>query len=204
MTNEINPGDQVGRLLRSWWVIVLSMVIFGAAGYLFHMLRAPLYEATVTYNVWLDFNYLKTDREFTEYDEDLSINAVGNSYLAPAVIDQVTNEALKQGWIKNANEILLNYRIERKHAGWELRYQDTNPQIAMDVVNYWAKAGYQFLTGLENSVTIPAYVRFSEPTLAVLPANPIRFGRNNLILAGALFGLVIGVFLSAWLSRKGK
>lgn len=204
MTNEINPGDQVGRLLRSWWVIALSMVVFGAAGYLFHMLRAPLYEATVTYNVWLDFNYLKTDREFTEYDEDLNINAVGNSYLAPAVIDQVTNEALKQGWIKNANEILLNYRIERKHSGWELRYQDTNPQIAMDVVNYWAKAGYQYLAGLEKSETIPTYARFSEPTLAVLPASPIRFGRNNLILAGALFGLVIGVFSSAWLSRKGK
>jgi len=73
MTSEIDPGEVLNRLLRSWWVIVLCMLLLGAAGYLFHTLRPPVYEATATFNVWLDFNDLTTDREFTEYDEDLSI-----------------------------------------------------------------------------------------------------------------------------------
>lgn len=200
--SEINPDEQLGRLLRSWWIIALSMLVFGAAGYLFHALRPPLYEATSTYNIWLDFNYLKTVREFTEYDEDLSINAVGNSYVSPAVLQPVIDEALKQGWMKNAGELYTNYRLERKHSDWELRYRSTDPQIAMDMVNYWIRMGYQNLLEMQKNEKIPAYVRFSEPTAAVLPAAPVRYGRNNLILAGALLGLVIGTLFSGWLSRK--
>lgn len=204
MTTEINPGEQIRRLLKSWWIIAICMLVCGMAGYVVHTLRPPLYEAKATFNVWLDFNFLKTDREFTEYDEDLSINTVGDSYVMPAVIQHVTDEALKRGWIKAPNEIFLNYRLERKHSGWELRYLSTNPQIAMDMTNYWATAGYQYQMELENSAAIPAYVRFSEPTLAVLPSQPVRYGRNNLILAGALIGLVIGILLSGRLSRKEK
>jgi len=204
MMPELNPGEQFRRLLRSWWIVALSMLAFGAVGYLIHTLRQPVYEATARYEVWIDFNYLTTTREFTEYDEDLSINAVGNSFVAPAVIQQVSDEALKQGWMKAANEIFLNYRLERKHSTWELRYKSADPQIAMSMVNFWAQAGYQYLLGLEKTGKIPAYVRFSEPTLAVLPAAPVRFGRNNFVLAGSLFGLVVGIFLSGGLSGKKK
>jgi uncharacterized protein involved in exopolysaccharide biosynthesis len=200
--SELNPGEQFVRLLRSWWIIVISMVICGAMGYLFHTLRPPVYEATTSFNVWLDFNFLTTTREFTEYDEDLSLNAIGNSYIAPAVLQQVVDEALKQGWIKAANELELNYRLERKHVSWELRYQSTDPQTAMDVANYWANTGYQYVLEQQDTEVFPPYVRFSEPSLAVLPAQPVRYGRNNLILAGALFGLVVGIFLSTWLTGK--
>lgn len=204
MMTEINPAEELGRVLRLWWVIALSMILFGAVGYLVHTLRPPIYEATATYNVWLDFNYLKTDREFTEYDEDLSINAVGNDYVAPAVLQQVTAEALKQGWIKADYELLLHYRLERNHSGWELRYQSTDPQLAMNLVNYWTTVGYQDLLALEKTETIPTYVRFSEPTLAVLPIKPVRYERNNMVLAGSLVGMVTGIFLSGWLARKKK
>lgn len=204
MTSEINPGEELSQLLRSWWVIVLSMLLFGAAGYLFHTLRPPTYEAAATYNVWLDFNYLTTDREFTEYDEDLSINAVGNAYVSPVVLQTVTTEALKQGWIQAENELILNYKLERKHESWELRYVSTDPRLAMNLVNFWAITGYDHLTELEKAQAIPTYVRFSEPTLAVLPAIPVRYGRNNLILAGMLVGMVGGILLSGWMARKKK
>ena len=204
MTSEIDPGEVLSHLLRSWWVIVLCMLLLGAAGYLFHTLRPPVYEATATFNVWLDFNDLTTDREFTEYDEDLSINAVGNAYVSPAVLEKVIAEALKQGWIQAENELILNYKLERKHESWELRYLSTNPQLAMDVVNFWAASGYAHLSELEQAQAIPAYVRFSEPTRAVLPAAPVRYGRNNLILAGMLVGMVGGIFLSGWTARKKK
>lgn len=204
MTSEINPGEQIHRLLRSWWIIAICMIACGGIGYGIHTLRPPRYEAKATFNVWLDFNYLKTDREFTEYDEDLTINAVGDAYVAPAVIQQVMDEAMKQGWIQAPNEIFLNYRLERGHSGWELRYQSANPQTAMDLTNYWATTGYQSLLELEKSAAIPTYARFSAPTLAVLPDRPVRYGRNNLVLAGALIGLVIGILVSGQLSRKEK
>lgn len=202
MITELNPAEELGRVLRLWWVIALSMIVFGAVGYLIHTLRPPVYEATATFNVWLDFNYLKTDREFTEYDEDLSINAVGNAYVSPAVLQQVTAEALKKGWIKTDYDLILNYRLERKHEGWDLRYQSTDPGLAMDLVNYWAAVGYQYQVEQAKAETYPTYVRFSQPTLAVLPVKPVRYGRNNMVLAGALFGLVAGIFLSGWLARK--
>lgn len=203
-TSELNPGEQINRLLRSWWVIVVSMLVCGAAGYLVHSLRPPIYEATTTFNVWLDFNYLKTDREFTEYDEDLSINTVGDSYVSPKVLQQVTDEGLKQGWIQSPDEVYLNYRLERNHSGWELRFQSTDPENAMKMANYWATVGYQYLLDLENSGTFPTYVRFSEPVMAILPTRPVRFGLNNLILAGSMLGLVAGILLSGWMTRKGK
>ena len=204
MTSEIDPGEVLSRLLRSWWVIVLCMLLLGAAGYLFHTLRPPVYEATATFNVWLDFNDLTTDREFTEYDEDLSINAVGNAYVSPVVLEKVIAEALKQGWIQAENELILNYKLERKHENWELRYLSTDPQLAMDVVNFWAASGYAHLNELEKAQALPAYVRFSEPVRAVLPAAPVCYGRNNLILAGMLVGMVGGIFLSGWTARKKK
>lgn len=201
---EFNPGDYINRLLRSWWVIVLSMLVFGGGGYLFFTLRSPVYEATSSYEVWLDFNFLKVDREFTQYDEDLSINAAGNAYFSKEVVGQVIAEALKQGWIQDANELYRNSRLERKHSSWELRYQSTDRQKAVDMVNYWTTVGYQSLLELQESGEIPAYVRFSEPVPSVLPAEPVRHGRNNLILAGALLGLVAGIFLSSWLAGKKK
>ncbi len=201
---ELNPGEDIERLLRSWWIIVISMLIFGAAGYLFHALRPPVYEATTSFEVWLDFNYLTTTREFTEYDEDLSINAVGNSYVDAVVLQKVTDQALNQGWIRNANELIVNYRLERKHDNWVLRYESGDPQIAMDVVNYWATTAYQVLLEREKSGYVPAYVRFSEPTQAVLPTEPVHYGRNNLVLGGAMLGLAIGMLASVWLPGKKK
>lgn len=201
---EFHPGDYLNRLLRSWWIIVVSMLVFGAAGYVFFILRSPIYEATSHYEVWLDFNYLKVDREFTQYDEDLSINAAGNVYFSKQIVAQVIDESLKQGWIQSANELYQNSRLERKHSSWELRYQNTDPQKAVSMINYWVTVGYADMLEQQESGEIPAYVRFSEPVLAVQPAAPVRYGRNNLILAGALCGLVAGIFLSSWVAGKKK
>jgi hypothetical protein len=47
-------------------------------------------------------------------------------------------------------------------------------------------------------------VIFQPPRLALLPQQPVLYGRNNLILAGALIGFMIGILLSSQLIRRLK
>jgi hypothetical protein len=50
----------------------------------------------------------------------------------------------------------------------------------------------------------PEYVIFQPPSPALLPQQPVLYGRSNLIIAGALIGLIVGIFLSTSISRSPK
>jgi hypothetical protein len=47
----------------------------------------------------------------------------------------------------------------------------------------------------------PDYVVFQPPTQALLPQQPVLYGRNNLVLAGALIGFIAGIIISILISR---
>jgi uncharacterized protein involved in exopolysaccharide biosynthesis len=206
-SNEFSPHEQFSRVMRYWWVVLLATLVGGAFGYLFFHLHAPVYEATSTFFVTLDMNRFPTlgiRQDLIQYNEDMALNTTGGALVSSDVLNEVLVQAQGQGIYLTAADLLDNYTIERKHDVWELRYRSQDPQFAQSIVNIWAQVGYQAMLSWQSSGKAPEYVIFQPPRLALLPQQPVLYGRNNLVLAGALIGFIVGILLSSQLSRWVK
>jgi uncharacterized protein involved in exopolysaccharide biosynthesis len=206
-SNEFSPHEQFSRVMRYWWVVLLATLVGGAFGYLFFHLHAPVYEATSTFFVTLDMNRFPTlgiRQDLIQYNEDMALNTTGGALVSSDVLNEVLVQAQGQGIYLTAADLLDNYTIERKHDVWELRYRSQDPQFAQSIVNIWAQEGYQAMLSWQSSGKAPEYVIFQPPRLALLPQQPVLYGRNNLVLAGALIGFIVGILLSSQLSRWVK
>ena len=205
--DEFSPVRYISRVMNYWWVVLLATFVGGALGYVFFYLHAPVYEATATFFVTLDMNQfptLGTREDLIQYNEDMALNTTEGALLSSDVLDEVLMTAQGQGKPLTAADLLDNYTIERKHDLWELRFRSPDPQFAQSIVNRWAQVGYQAMLSWQSSGKAPEYVIFQPPRLALLPQQPVLYGRNNLILAGALIGFMIGILLSSQLIRRLK
>jgi hypothetical protein len=206
-SNEFPPREYFGRVMRFWWVVLLATILGGAFGLIYFHLHAPVYEATSTYFITLDLNrfpVLGTREDLIQYNEDMALNTTEGALLSTEVLNEVVTQAQGQGDSLTASELLNNYTIERKHDIWELRYRNPDPQIAQSIVNIWSQIGYQAMLSWQASGLAPEYVIFQPPKPALLPQQPVLYGRNNLVLAGALIGFVIGIIISAQLNQRVK
>lgn len=203
--NEFSPQRYISRVMDFWWVVLLATMVGGALGYLFFHLHAPVYEATSTFFVTLDMDHfpiLDTRADIIQYDKDMALNTTEGALLSTEALNEVVRQAKGQGYTLTIADLLDNYTIERKHDVWELRYRSQDPQFARSIVNIWAQVGYQAMLSWQSSGKAPHYVIFQPPRLALLPQQPVLYGRNNLVLAGALIGFITGIFLSSLLVRR--
>jgi hypothetical protein len=206
-SDEFSPHAYFLRVLHYWWVVLLATLLGGAFGYIFFHLHPPVYEATATFFVTLDLNtfpHLGTRQDLIQYNEDMALNTTEGALLATQTLDQVVSLAKDTGDAFTVRDLLKNYTIERKHDIWELRFRNQDPAVSQAIVNIWAQAGYQEMLRWQATGLAPGYVIFQAPTTASLPEQPILYGRNNLMLAGALIGFIIGIFISVWISRVPK
>lgn len=204
---EFSAYDYFSRVLSYWWVVLLATIIGGAFGYAFFMLHPPVYEATATYFVTLDLNQFPTigvRQDLIQYNEDMALNTTEGALLSSEVLNQVVSQAQDQGINLTLPDLLNNYTIERKHDIWQLRYRNQSPSQAQLVVMIWSQLGYQEMLSWQASGKAPEYVIFQPPSQVILPQQPVVYGRNNLVLAGAIIGFVIGIIISILISRPKK
>ncbi len=190
-----------------WWVVLLATVLGGAFGFIFYQLHPPVYEATARYFVTLDlnrFSALGVREDLIQYNEDMALNTTEGALLSTEVLNDVVAQSQDLGQPLTARDLIDNYTIERKHDIWELRFRSQDPAWAQAIVNAWAQSGYQAMLSWQASGKAPDYVIFQTPTLALLPDKPVLYGRNNLVLAGALIGFISGVVISILLSHTTK
>jgi hypothetical protein len=179
----------------------------GIFGFIFYHLHQPVYEATATYFVTIDLNRFPPlgDREdLIQYNEDLALGTTEGALFSSDVLNRVVVQAQDLGQSLTERDLIDNSTIERKHDIWELRYRNQDPAIAQVIVNAWAQTGYQAMLSWQSSGKAPDYVVFQPPTPATLPEQPILYGRNNLVLAGALIGFICGIIISILLSHSPK
>lgn len=198
---EFEPFEHISRTVTLWWVIVLCAVLGGAAGFVVHRFKPPLYEAKAVFMTSIDFNKLdfmnlpKTNHvpyQFTQYDEDVSLVVMQVALLQ--VKPQVLAYAQANGWPIDAATLDGLSTIERKHAIWELRFRYSDPALAQKLVNYWAQTGFADLQAKQKANQLPPYIFFDLIQLAELPKSPTYFQTNSLVLAGIVIGLVTGIF----------
>ena len=200
--NEWIPMNYFERTIRLWWVVALCAFLGGAAGYLLHLTRPPLYEATATFQVIIDFSKLG-EQPLTQYDEDLALSVVEKIlFYNPTIHEKMQAEPDFQAAGLDYFEWARNIRLERQHAFWKLRFRHADPAVAQTLVNRWAELGYQEMLAWEDAGKVHNYLVFSPPTLADLPQEPVVYGRNQMVLAGCLIGFIIGILLATWLGRK--
>jgi hypothetical protein len=198
-SNEFSPYLYFNRSLKLWWLIFIATIIGGGLGFGFYHLHSPVYEATATYLVTIDLSHFPiqgTDGDLIQYNEDMAVNTTEGALLSDKVLNGLINQLKSSGISLTMQELLKNYTIERKQDIWELRYRNVVPSNAQTIVNTWTQIGYQAMLDWKDSGLSPNYVIFHSPTLATLPTQPVMYGRNNLVLAGALIGFIIGIVLS--------
>ncbi len=206
-SNEFSPYEYFTRAINLWWVVCVSILLGGALGYAFFHLHRSMYEATATYIVTIDltrFPMQGMQADLIQYNEDMAVNTTQDALLSDAVLNDVSKQLNTQGLVVTTSDLLQNYTIERKHEVWELRYRSPVPAVAQSVVNTWAQIGYQAMLSWQAKGQAPAYVIFQAPSQAHLPTQPVLYGRNNLMLAGAVVGLIVGIVISTRFSRRSQ
>ncbi len=199
-SDEFSPHEYISRVMRFWWVVLLATFLGGAFGFIYFHLHPSVYEATSTFFVTLDMNRFPipgTREDLIQYNEDMALNTTEGALLSSDVLNQVVTQAKEMGENLTSQNLLDNYTIERKHDIWELRFRSRDPNFAQSLVNAWAQIGYQQMLAWQASGKAPSYVIFQAPTLALLPQQPVLYGRNNLMLAGALLGFIVGIVITA-------
>ena len=202
--NDFVPITHFSRLMKIWWMVVIAMLIGGIGGYIFHHLHQPVYEATATFYVSIDYAKipdLHLPEDQTIYNEDLALLSTEWVLRTDEVKQAVVKMAAAQNIRVNTNTLDLNSTIERKHAFWELRFRDPDPLTAQTVVNIWAAKGYQSMLALQGSGKIVDFVIFKPPITASLPQKPVIYDRNRLILAGSLIGFIVGIITTEIIIR---
>lgn len=203
-SNEFSPYKYFGQIVNLWWIVFLAALLGGALGFVFNQLHPPVYEATATYFVTIDltrFPLQSTKEDLIQYNEDMAVTTTQGALLSSGVINDLINQLKAHNISLSTADLLSNYTIERKHDVWELRYRSQNPQEAQTIVNTWAQIGYQAMLSWQASGEAPSFVIFQAPSLAQIPTRPVVYGRNSLMLAGALIGLASGIIISNLVSR---
>ncbi len=202
---EFSPHEYFNRIFNYWWIVLLATIVGSVFGFAFYQLHAPMYEATATYFVTLDLTRfpIQAGREDTiQYNEDMALNTTGGALLSTNTLDDVVLKAQGSGIKLTAQDLLNNYTIERKQDLWELRYRNQDPRTAQQVTNMWAESGYQEMLRWQQTGLTPTYVILQSPTLALLPQRPVVYGRNNVLLAGAMIGFIAGIVIAVVLSHR--
>ncbi len=203
-SSEFSPSEYFARVISYWWVVLLATILGATFGFIFYHIHPPVYEATATYFVTLDltrFPTLGVRDDLIQYNEDMALNTTQGALLSTDVLNSIVGQAPSLGQSLTVRDLLDNSTIERKHDIWELRYRSEDPDTAQAIVNAWAQTGYQAMLSWQASGKAPDYVVFQPPSLATLPQQPVLYGLNKLVLAGALIGFICGIIISMLVSH---
>ena len=227
---EFSPRESVERSLARWWIVVLVTVLGGIAGWVFHFFQPPVYEATATVTVTMDFH--KWD--LTQYEEDYAFNAAGDIINSIPVKDQIIAEARARGLPIDIYQLQRQMVLERKQSVWELHVRDREPKVATELANIWEDKGVEALNlalehalqadvleyqvfgiarnlSTKNSINdlmqerrlsggIISIMTFALTETASVPEKPVLYTLGTLVLAGAC----IGFFISLWVVNSYK
>jgi hypothetical protein len=133
-----SPLDQINQALRYWWFLFALVLLGGIIGLAAQQLRSPVYEAVGHFTASID--YVATG-PLTQYDEDVTLNAVGNVILSSTVLDRVTRRAKSDGIILNRTTLKQMATLERRFTTWDLRVRSTNAQTADTIASLWVEEG---------------------------------------------------------------
>lgn len=202
MSDTMNPLPSLKNLFHNWWKIVLIAYLFALVGLVASYLLPAKYQAEAVFSSSIDFteinfeNLVDGDEEqikFTQYDEDLAVQVVErflikNRDAALAFAQTLDSNLTEEAFVRDS-------QISRYHAEWTLRFRHANPEIAQQVVNFWANDAVKDLKAAQAADEAETFVIVDLTREASLPTRPIYQLRGTLVLAGTLIGVVVGILV---------
>lgn len=169
---EISPFRSVQLILTRWWVLLVLGILGGLAGWVFHQMRPPIYEASAVMAFNLDFPAY-TDANLSIYVADQTFGAGGALMFSTAVLQQVVAEAQSRGMDVNLETIgtMVQYP-ERRQNLWTLRVRNLDAQFAADLANLWGEVAYQALDEAHTHAVRAWALRTYLQALAECPNQP--------------------------------
>jgi len=139
---EFNPLEVMGLILARWWVVLILTILGGLAGWIFHNFQPPIFEATASLTINLNFE----KSELTQYESDTAFNAAGAIISSSNVMELFQEEALKNGLtLQDINRLHESRSVEAMESVWVLHARDRDPLVAAKYVNLWASISEQKL-----------------------------------------------------------
>jgi capsular polysaccharide biosynthesis protein len=166
---EFSPSEAMASIFSRWWLVVIMAVVGGVVGFGFHYMLPPLYQATASVTITMDF----TQRELSQYEQDYAFNAAGAIINSTAVVDQIIDKSRMSGISISASDLKQQMFVEGRQSVWELHIRHHDPQAAAVLANIWVGVALDALNAtLEQAIQVEQYQQQIASLQACLPFQP--------------------------------
>ena len=135
MNKTIRPLDILQLITKRWWITVLSMVIGGFCALLVTGFIPPVYEASASYSVTID--YTRTGA-LSDVQEDQAMRGIGYVITSDEVVESVIDEIKLHQSDYSRNQFEKDSSLDREEFRWTLRYRSSDPAFAEKAAIIWA------------------------------------------------------------------
>lgn len=146
--SDFIPSDLVRRLIQSWWLVTVIVIVGGIGGLIVSRLQKPLYESTAIITTAIDFAYAG---RLTDYEEDHLINAIGDLINSSEVMDELTHQVRSAGFLDDPKQLEKSISLSRQGYRWELSSRFNDPAKAQKVNQIWVDASVTALERMRNN-----------------------------------------------------
>ena len=149
MNKTFNPFDILLSITKRWWLSVISMIVGGLCALLFTHFISPLYEASASFSVTID--YTRTGA-LSDVQEDQAMRGIGYVIDSDEVIERVIEQVKLQLSTFSRNQFEKDSYLERGEFQWTLRYRSSDPEFAEKVAHAWVEVSNSIIQdGLLNA-----------------------------------------------------
>jgi len=187
-TKNIDILELVKYISSSWLILIVLMIAGGLAGFLFSYIQAPLYESSASFGVTID--YTQTGA-LSDVQEDQAMRGVGYVLLYDELVEKTVSRINDQGlYPLGEDEFRDNAFMDRGDFRWIIRYRDSDPQRAFQIVSNWAAAAEEsFIASLTHAQTAEFYLdvlndlqRCYQQTAPQIPGQYCGFNNTDELL----------------------
>jgi hypothetical protein len=134
MADTFRPLDMIEFIVKKWWLIVISMIIFGICALIVSNFIPPLYESSAVFSVTID--YTETGA-LSDIQEDQAMKGLGNLIGSDEVIEKMIADLHAQSLSISREQFDKSSTLDREEFQWALRYRSVDPKLSKDIVQTW-------------------------------------------------------------------
>jgi hypothetical protein len=174
----VNPSEWITSVSTRWYVLTALMIIGGLVGFLLAGTFQPLYEASATFSVTID--YTRTGA-LSDIQEDQAMRGVGSVIFSDSVIQSVFAELDNINGPIPPQKFYERASLDRTDFRWTLRFRDEDPRAARQTVGIWADHAERVIsTGLEHALALDSYYLVLDGYTYCLQRGPAEGGEGDI------------------------